>query len=104
MRKADKENKERNYYAEERELLHKQLELLAELSKNVNLEAMELAALSEQMIMIYLAINPEPGESTLQLLKKSFSEVLHQQTRHQLELEFPSQAERLYAKKEKPNA
>jgi len=47
------EEKKENTFAQERELLHKQLELLAKQSKNVNLEAMELAALSEQMAAIY---------------------------------------------------
>ena len=46
-------DKEKNVYAEERELLRKQLVLLAEQSKNVNLEIHELAELSEQMVAIY---------------------------------------------------
>ncbi len=46
---------EKNIYVEERELLHKQLQLLAEQSKGCM--PMELVALSEQMISIYLALN-----------------------------------------------
>ena len=45
--------KEKNLFPEERELLRKQLVLLAEQSKNVNLEIHELAELSEQMVAIY---------------------------------------------------
>ncbi|MBP3604749.1 MAG: hypothetical protein J6J79_11430 [Lachnospiraceae bacterium] len=42
---------EKNIYAQERELLHKQLELLAEQSKGCS--PMELAELSAQMVAIY---------------------------------------------------
>lgn len=54
-RKAEQamEEKEKNVYTEERELLHKQLQLLAERSKNVNLCPDELATLSNQMVSIY---------------------------------------------------
>ena len=45
--------KEKNLFPEERELLRKQLVLLAEQSKNVNREIHELAELSEQMVAIY---------------------------------------------------
>lgn len=38
---------------EERELLHQQLKLLAERSKNVNCEPRELIGFSEQMATIY---------------------------------------------------
>lgn len=38
---------------EERELLHQQLKLLAERSKNVNCEPKELIGFSEQMATIY---------------------------------------------------
>ena len=41
---------------EERELLHKQLKLLAEQSKGCM--PTELAVLSEQMVAIYSALNP----------------------------------------------
>lgn len=41
---------------EERELLHKQLQLLAE--QSVGCMPMELAALSEQMVAIYSVLNP----------------------------------------------
>ncbi len=41
---------------EERELLHKQLQLLAEQSKGCL--PMELAAVSEQMVAIYSVLNP----------------------------------------------
>ena len=51
-------DKEKNVYAEERELLRKQLVLLAEQSKNVNLEIHELAELSAQMVSVYTALNP----------------------------------------------
>lgn len=50
------EEKEKSIYAEERELLHKQLKLLAE--QSVGCTPMNLAALSEQMVFIYLALNP----------------------------------------------
>lgn len=49
------EENKNNAFAEERELLHKQLELLAEQSKGC--EPMELAALSEQMISIYSVLH-----------------------------------------------
>lgn len=52
-----KEKRETNEFAEEREALHKQFELLAERSKNVNLEITELVALSEQMIAIHRALH-----------------------------------------------
>lgn len=45
--------KEKTVYAEERELLHQQLKLLAERSKNVNCEPRELIGFSEQMATIY---------------------------------------------------
>lgn len=45
------EEKKTNLLAEERALLHKQLELLAEQSKGC--QPMELAAISEQMVSIY---------------------------------------------------
>lgn len=61
MRTTDKENKEHNYYAEERELLHKQLELLAEQSINCRCMPMELAVLSGQMVSIYSTLNPSPN-------------------------------------------
>ena len=48
------EVKEMTAFAKERELLHKQLELLAEKSKNCT--PMELAAVSEQMAAIYSAL------------------------------------------------
>lgn len=50
------EEKKNNVFAQERELLHKQLELLAEQSKGC--PPVELAALSEQMVAIYSALNP----------------------------------------------
>ncbi len=56
MRQTKKENKEYNAYVEERELLHQQLQLLAEQSKGCL--PMELAELSAQMSAIYLALNP----------------------------------------------
>ena len=49
-------DKEKNVYAEERELLHKQLELLAERSKDCSPTA--LAELSAQMVSVYTALNP----------------------------------------------
>ncbi len=48
--------KEKNPYEEERELLHKQLELLAE--QSIGCMPMELAALSERMVAIYSVLNP----------------------------------------------
>lgn len=42
---------------EERELLHNQLKLLAEQSAKCQIEPLELAALSEQMVLIYSALN-----------------------------------------------
>lgn len=45
------EEKEKSVYAEERELLRKQLELLAERSKDCN--PIVLAELSAQMVAIY---------------------------------------------------
>lgn len=49
---------EKNVLVEERELLHKQLKLLAEQSEKCSLtEQKELAMLSEQMVAIYLALN-----------------------------------------------
>ena len=48
--------KEKNPYEEERELLHKQLELMAE--RSIGCMPMELAALSEQMSVIYSVLNP----------------------------------------------
>lgn len=48
--------KEKNLFPEERELLHKQLQLLAE--QSVGCMPMELAALSEQMVAIYSVLNP----------------------------------------------
>ena len=56
MRKIEKENRECNTYTEEKELLHKQLVLLAEQSKGC--VPMELAALSEQIVAIYSVLNP----------------------------------------------
>ena len=49
-------DKEKNVYAEERELLHKQLQLLAEQSKSCT--PTELAKLSEQMVTIYSVLDP----------------------------------------------
>lgn len=49
--------KKTNVLAEERELLHKQLKLLAE--QSIGCMPMELAALSEQMVAIYYALSPE---------------------------------------------
>lgn len=49
--------KEKSVYAEERELLHKQLELLAERSKN-SCSPEALAILSEQMVKVYSTLNP----------------------------------------------
>lgn len=47
-------DKEKSVYAEERELLHNQLELLAEQSKRcLPTELKDLAMLSEQMVAIY---------------------------------------------------
>lgn len=51
------EEKKVNVFAEERELLHKQLELLAERSKN-NCSYEAIAALSAQMVDIYSVLNP----------------------------------------------
>lgn len=54
-----KEMEEKKLFAvlqEERELLHKQLQLLAE--QSVGCMPMELAALSEQMVAIYSVLNP----------------------------------------------
>lgn len=51
-------DKEKSFFTEERELLHQQLVLLAERSKDVNLETMGLAALSEQMVAIYRVLVP----------------------------------------------
>ena len=48
--------KEKNLFPEERELLHKQLELLAERSKDCSPTA--LAELSAQMVSVYTALNP----------------------------------------------
>lgn len=50
------EDTKKNIFAEERELLHKQLELLAE--QSIGCMPMELAALSEQMIAIYRVLVP----------------------------------------------
>lgn len=50
------EEKGKGIYTEERKLLYKQLELLAEQSKGCM--PMELAALSEQMVSIYSVLNP----------------------------------------------
>ncbi len=50
------EQKEKNIYAESRELLYKQLELIAEQSREC--KPIELAALSEQMVAIYSVLNP----------------------------------------------
>ncbi len=51
-----KENDAYSTYVEERELLHKQLQLLAE--QSVGCMPIELAELSEQMVAIYSALNP----------------------------------------------
>lgn len=49
---GSRENKkEKNEYTEQRELLYKQLQLLAE--QSIGCMPMELAALSEQMVAIY---------------------------------------------------
>lgn len=48
--------KEKNVYEEERELLHKQLKLLAE--QSVGCLPHDLAELSEQMVAIYSVLNP----------------------------------------------
>lgn len=54
---GSRENKkEKNEYTEQRELLYKQLQLLAE--QSVGCMPMELAALSEQMVAIYSVLNP----------------------------------------------
>lgn len=49
------EEKTNNTFAQDRELLHKQLELLAEQSKGCLPH--ELAELSEQMVAIYSALH-----------------------------------------------
>lgn len=54
------EEKEKNVYAEERELLHKQLELLAEKSKE-SCSYESLSMLTEQMVNIYSTLNPYYG-------------------------------------------
>ena len=59
-------DKEKNVYAEERELLHKQLELLAERSKDCSPTA--LAELSAQMVSVYAALNPYQGSRFVTLL------------------------------------
>lgn len=51
-----KENKAYDTYVEERKLLHKQLELLAEQSKGCS--PAELAEVSAQMVAIYSVLNP----------------------------------------------
>ena len=56
VRKIEKENRECNTYTEVKELLHKQLQLLAE--KSIRCTPVELAAISEQMVAIYSVLNP----------------------------------------------
>jgi len=51
------EEETKNIFAEERELLHKQLQLLAEKS-NESCSPEALVILSEQMVKVYTAINP----------------------------------------------
>lgn len=54
---GSRENKkEKNEYTEQRELLYKQLQLLAEQSKSCT--PTELAKLSEQMVAIYSVLDP----------------------------------------------
>ena len=50
-------SKELNVFAEERELLHKQLELLAEKSKD-SCSPETIAILTAQMVNVYSALNP----------------------------------------------
>jgi len=51
------EEETKNIFAEERELLHKQLELLAEKSKE-SCSYESLSMLTEQMVNIYSPLNP----------------------------------------------
>lgn len=55
MKQEDELNTDKNIYKEERELLHKQLELLAEQSKSC--QSHELAELSGQMVNLFCALN-----------------------------------------------
>lgn len=49
-------NHDKNVFAEERELLHEQLKLLAEQSKK-SCSVESLSILSEQMVNVYKALN-----------------------------------------------